>query len=81
VVLDRIKNIIGKLPRKTAITDSRILDIRQRYSRAYESWCDEEDKLLLKLNKEKWSTSALVEIFQRQPSAIASWIKKLKGYY
>jgi len=81
VVMDRIRDFICKLPRETSITDSRILDIRQRYGRAYAPWCDEEDKLLLKLCKEKWSTSVLVEIFQRQPGAIASRIKKLKGDY
>ncbi|KFN39765.1 hypothetical protein KN63_01505 [Smithella sp. F21] len=65
---------------KEAITDRRLFKIRQRYGRAYEPWSNEEDMLLLKVCKEKWKTSVLAEIFQRQPGAITSRIKKLTGH-
>ena len=64
-----------------SISDKRILEIRQTYSRAYEPWGNEEDILLLKVLNENLSTSALAEIFQRQPGAITSRIKKLQDYH
>jgi ATP-dependent DNA helicase DinG len=80
---EMIKHVISKIPIKrplNTITDRRIFKIRQRYLRAYEPWSNEEDMLLLKLCKEKWKTSMLAEIFQRQPGAITSRIKKLTDH-
>jgi uncharacterized protein YijF (DUF1287 family) len=79
---DQIKYEISKMPIKktdASITDKRILEIRQMYSRAYEPWSNEEDVLLLKICNENLRTSELAEIFQRQPGAIISRIKKLQG--
>lgn len=81
---DQIKYYISKIPIKKpngSISDKRILEIRQTYSRAYEPWGNEEDILLLKVLNENLSTSALAEIFQRQPGAITSRIKKLQDYH
>jgi ATP-dependent DNA helicase DinG len=80
----RIKYLINNIPIKKSadqFSDRRVLEIRQKYARAYEPWSDDEDRLLLKSNKEKWSTSTLAEIFQRQPGAITSRIKKLEGSF
>jgi len=81
MAMESIKHLISKIPIKKpagSITDRRLLEIRHRYSRAYEPWSNEEDILLLKLSNEKNSASVLAEIFQRQPSAITSRIQKLK---
>lgn len=80
IELENIKYLISKIPIKKpsgSITDRRIREIRQRHSRAYEPWHDQEDKLLMKLCKENLRTKMLSDIFQRQPSAITSRIKKL----
>lgn len=84
MAMESIKHLISKIPIKKpagSITDRRLLEIRHRYSRAYEPWSNEEDILLLKLSNEKRRNSVLAKIFQRQPSAITSRIRKLKGSY
>lgn len=78
---DQIKYCISKIPIKkpdVSISDKRVLEIRQTYSRAYEPWSKEEDILLLQILNKNLSTSALAGIFQRQPGAITSRIKKLQ---
>ena len=80
---DQIKYYISKIPIKkpNGSIGDKMLEIRQTYSRAYEPWGNEEDILLLKVLNENLSTSALAEIFQRQPGAITSRIKKLQDYH
>jgi ATP-dependent DNA helicase DinG len=71
---------IGKWPLKKTndeISDQKIIEIRKKYRRAYESWSDREDNLLRQQFKENKSIKYLAEIFQRNPGAIRSRIKKL----
>ena len=58
---------------------SRIESIKNRYSMAYERWTKDEDVKLEELHRQGETIKKLVEIFQRQPSAIISRLEKL-GY-
>lgn len=51
--------------------------VRQTHQRAYKPWDDEEDAELTALHEEGWINQQIAEHLGRQPSAIASRIKKL----
>ncbi|MEQ8845090.1 MAG: hypothetical protein RIB58_09570 [Phycisphaerales bacterium] len=51
--------------------------VRQTHQRAYKPWDDEEDAELTALHEEGWTNRKIAEHLGRQPSAIASRIKKL----
>ena len=61
----------------TQISDQRILEIRKKYRRAYEPWDDTEDNLLIQQYTEVKDIQILSDIFQRQPGAIESRLKKI----
>ncbi|MBL7213011.1 MAG: DNA helicase RecQ [Desulfobacteraceae bacterium] len=75
-----VRRIISSIPVKkpdSAYSDDRILRIRTKYPRAYEPWAEEEDALLVRLPSKYRGLDILAEVFQRQPSAIKSRIKRL----
>jgi ATP-dependent DNA helicase DinG len=74
-IKNRIKTIPISKPHNS-FTEKRIIEIRTQYTRAYEPWTDEEDDLLCKAFKKSQKTDELADIFQRQPGAIRSRIKK-----
>ena len=59
------------------IIDSKILEIRKKYRRAYKPWSAKEDDLLRQYFKENKSTKYLAGVFQRNPGAIRSRLKKI----
>jgi len=54
-----------------------VKDIRQKYPKAYSKWDKTEDKLLIDKFAEGKSLKELAMMFQRQPGAIRSRLKKL----
>ena len=59
------------------ISDSRLLEIRKKYRRAYEPWSAKEDDLLRQHFKENKDTKSLAKLFQRNPGAIRSRLRKI----
>jgi hypothetical protein len=57
----------------------QLAKIRTKYPHAYEPWSNDEELLLIKLFQEGHSTIEIANQLQRQPSAINSRIRKLKG--
>lgn len=53
--------------------------IRRRHPRAYMRWSPEEDALIEEMLAQGLARQAIGEVLQRQPSAIASRIMKLRG--
>lgn len=53
--------------------------LRERYPNAYESWSARDDRELLRLHEDGWGIPELARRFGRQPSAIKSRLRKLKG--
>lgn len=58
---------------------STIDRVRKKYPRAYLRWPPEEDKLILEMLDKGMARLAISEVLQRQPSAIAMRIMKLRG--
>lgn len=59
------------------ISDPRILEIRKKYRRAYEPWSTKEDDLLRQHFEKNKNIKSLTDIFQRNPGAIRSRLKKM----
>jgi len=77
-----LNELVDRLPPKRpdeSFTEERLIEIRKKNPRAYEPWSDEEDRMLARLYHEGQSVALLAKIFQRQPGAIASRIRKLAG--
>ncbi len=55
----------------------QVEEIRHQYPKAYEKWTSAEDEQLKREYQSGLSISALAALFQRQPSAIQSRLKKL----
>lgn len=78
-----LKKGISKLPHPRSddsFCDPRLLLIRKKFSRAYELWTAEEDRLLLEKVCQELSITVLAELFQRQPGAIRSRVAKLAAH-
>lgn len=58
---------------------SSIEKVRRRHPRAYLRWTKEEDTLILEMLHKGMARLAISEVLQRQPSAIAARILKLRG--
>ena len=58
---------------------STIDRVRKQHPRAYMSWTTEEDALVVDMLAKGMARLAMSEVLQRQPSAIASRVLKLKG--
>jgi len=70
---------IHKIPiskSKKNIIDKKIRAARKKHPRAYEPYTSEEDSLLCQAYEEIKDISELAELFQRQPSALFSRLKK-----
>jgi hypothetical protein len=59
--------------------ESHLRSLRGRYPRAYEAWTDEETESLLMLSKAGHDEAAIAERLGRQPSAIASRLRRYQG--
>lgn len=57
---------------------SSIDKVRRKHARAYLRWTPEEDALLLEMLDQGMARLAISEVLQRQPSAIASRIDRLR---
>jgi len=80
LISENIKKKILELPitkSNDQISDIRILELRKTSPRAYEPWSSDEDSLLNQVFKENNDINDLSTLFQRQPGAIRSRIKKL----
>ncbi|MBK9076609.1 MAG: hypothetical protein IPL77_16855 [Flavobacteriales bacterium] len=64
------------VPEETLSTIERV---RKQHPRAYMSWTAEEDALVVDMLAKGMARLAMSEVLQRQPSAIASRVLKLKG--
>lgn len=53
--------------------------LRERHPNAYERWTARDDRELLRLHEDGWVSTELARRFGRQPSAIKSRLRKLKG--
>ncbi len=60
-------------------TLSTIERVRKQHPRAYMSWTTEEDALVVDMLAKGMARLAMSEVLQRQPSAIASRVLKMKG--
>lgn len=52
-------------------------EIKSRHSNAYEPWTAEDDAELVSLHNQGKRSAELAAVFQRQPSAIGSRLRKL----
>ncbi|MBK7287039.1 MAG: hypothetical protein IPI95_07985 [Flavobacteriales bacterium] len=84
--LERIKEEWGKRvaviePQEDSSEEemSTIERVRKKYPRAYLRWSAEEDSLFQEMIKRGMAQLAISGLLERQPSAIASRIEKLKG--
>lgn len=71
--ISRMRRFIKK---KNQAYDERFERIRRKYPRAYEKWSKQEDETLFEEHRSGKSIKELAVIFQRQPSAIRSRLKK-----
>ena len=65
--------------RDAALKQRRHGKLRERYPNAYEPWSARGDRELLRLHEDGWDNAELARRFGRQPSAIKSRLRKLKG--
>ena len=65
--------------RDAAAKQRRYAKLRERHPNAYEPWSPEDDRELLRLSNDGWDNVKLAQRFGRQPSAIKSRLRKLKG--
>lgn len=76
--LDDVKAVIASFPKREEDSLSYVeKTIRHDYPRAYDKWTEAEEKLLMEMNQKVKDQSELSRIFLRQPSTIASRLKKL----
>ncbi|QDV43579.1 hypothetical protein Enr13x_34360 [Stieleria neptunia] len=59
--------------------EDRVNQIRERYPNAYTAWTKEEDLHLSEKHRDGKTIDELAVIFQRQPNAIRSRLKKLES--
>lgn len=61
----------------TSEYQERLREIRTKYPKAYERWSEHDDNLLGRKSEAGASVEELSELFQRQPGAIRSRLRKL----
>ncbi len=66
-----------KFLNKAGLKKSKFDEVRAIYPKAYSSWKNEDDQKLKDLYIKGVTTKQMVIVFQRQPSAIRSRIRKL----
>lgn len=71
------KEVESKKEGKTTPKSYHLEAIRRQYPRAYENWTDDEDTRLKVEHGKGLSIKLLSEMFQRQPGAIRSRLRKL----
>jgi hypothetical protein len=71
------KELESKKERKIRSRSYSLETVRQRYPRAYEKWTEDEDARLKVEYGKGLGIRLLSEMFQRQPSAIRSRLRKL----
>jgi len=68
----------SKKSEKSVYAGKDIKKISEQHKRAYHHWTEEEDKLLTELQLSGKTIKELSDLFERQPTAIESHLKKLE---